>query len=69
MVQKQVPFIRKEIALCRNCGGVGMIEAKQGEQMLLTCPVCQGSGRVVKEYKGTVSISPYVKDPYEGCFP
>ena len=55
-------FDYKKVELCLNCQGEGYIIK---ERHKLECPVCRGSGRVVKRTRGTVEVEPYKADPYE----
>lgn len=53
----------KEIEVCRNCQGRG----KTLEYSLFhgrgdTCPVCEGSGRIIKTKTVIITIEPYASD-------
>lgn len=48
------PFHVEGIELCGACGGTGTDEITGW-----TCPVCEGTGRVHKVRKGTVTVEPY----------
>jgi hypothetical protein len=51
------------IDVCRNCGGTGLTsEASLFRDKGGTCPVCEGSGRVVKKKSVTLVIEPYECD-------
>lgn len=56
-----------KIEICRNCLGTGIVKPDKGffERMLdcphrtVTCPVCQGSGRVDKTTEITITVEPH----------
>lgn len=57
---KAKDFQVEQIQLCRNCQGEGMVPIAEGKtQLLATCPICQGSGRVRVIRKGVVNVEPY----------
>lgn len=47
------------VAICRTCSGTGMIENFTQPDGRMTCPQCEGSGRVVVSCKMMVDIRPY----------
>lgn len=54
MARKETKFNLEGVELCGNCHGTGVDEATGWK-----CPVCEGSGRVFKTRKGTVTVEPY----------
>lgn len=50
-------FEYKNVELCGNCHGTGVDENKH------KCPVCDGTGRIYKTRKGTVTVEPYKGQP------
>lgn len=47
-------FHLEYVELCGNCRGTGIDELTGW-----TCPICEGSGRVLKKREGVVTIEPY----------
>lgn len=62
MEVKAKTFRNERVDLCRHCQGVGFVNGGEGGQVLPTCPVCGGSGRVWKITEGTVTIKKYEDD-------
>ena len=66
-------FEYTKIEICRNCRGAGFVLGGYNAQVAPVCPVCEGSGRVAKHVKGTITVSAYCEpdntNPYEGCYP
>ncbi len=63
---KQKRYLNVTIALCRNCGGRGMVAVApaDGEPSVdsvveSVCPICQGSGRVKVRRDVTINVEPY----------
>lgn len=51
-----------KIALCRRCGGSGFLvklDEREENEIIETCPDCEGSGRVVVSAVMEITISPY----------
>lgn len=55
-----------KVALCRECRGSGHIEeppqeghCPERELRMITCPQCEGSGRVTVSCEMTLDIRPY----------
>lgn len=70
---KNRTFDYTKIEICRNCHGAGFVVGGYNAQVAPVCPVCKGSGRVMKHVNGSITITacsePDNTDPYEGCFP
>lgn len=47
------------VSICRTCSGTGMIESFNHPDGRMTCPQCEGSGRLVVSCQMTVDIRPY----------
>ncbi len=70
-------FRRQHVEICLACQGGGFAAAADGSSVMPVCPLCQGSGRVVKTWEGTVTIEAYAPEnqsahntnPWEDCFP
>lgn len=68
-------FRRQRVEICLACQGGGFAEAANDSSVMPVCPLCQGSGRVVKTWEGTVKIEAYMPDstancnPWDGCWP
>lgn len=64
---KQRTYNFSKIEICRNCQGSGIVKPDKGffERMLdcphrmVTCPVCQGSGRVDKTTEINITVEPH----------
>ncbi|WP_455670467.1 molecular chaperone DnaJ [Phocaeicola faecalis] len=51
-----------KVALCRYCGGRGYLvslDEREENEIIKTCPDCQGSGRVVVSAVMEVTVAPY----------
>lgn len=59
---KITPFTYIKIEICRNCKGAGFVPNGYNGQAQPVCPVCEGTGRIKKTNKGTVTIEPYSDD-------
>lgn len=69
-MNKRKEFAYDKIELCRNCGGAGTVETvrdyktfEAGGRDPKTCPICGGTGRILKRIEGTVEVSPYGTQP------
>ena len=55
--------VRKDpkIALCRKCHGIGLIQQKEADGVIILerCPQCEGSGRVIVSAVIDYDIRPY----------
>ena len=51
-------FEYKNVELCGNCHGTGWDETGKHR-----CPTCDGTGRIYKTRKGTVTVDPYRDGP------
>ena len=51
-------FEYKNVELCGNCHGTGWDETGKHR-----CPTCDGTGRIYKTRKGTVTVEPYKGQP------
>lgn len=58
-IMKNRTFDYTKIEICRNCRGAGFVVGGYNAQVAPVCPVCEGSGRVAKHVKGTITIEPY----------
>lgn len=57
---KETSFNYSKIALCGDCGGTGWVDdSSLLRKRKVKCLTCNGTGRVVKVHKGTVTIEPY----------
>ena len=58
-------YRKAPVELCRHCGGRGYVHDpgfcgdKLMEVSVVSCPVCDGRGRVWKVNAGTVKIEPF----------
>lgn len=55
-------YVTQYVDVCRNCRGVGTVDnlsCYTHSGALLTCPVCDGSGRVFIRKEISVKIEPY----------
>ena len=51
-----------KVALCRRCGGQGFLiklDEREENEFTLTCPDCEGSGRVWVSAVMEVTVDPY----------
>ncbi len=53
------------VALCRECGGSGVVISGRFIRKEEICPQCEGSGRVIVSSKTTLDIRPYKEQPVE----
>ena len=53
-VYKQIAYNSSRIDVCRNCGGIGTLHNETGYSV--TCPVCDGKGRVRRTTEGVLTI-------------
>lgn len=68
-MEKQKDYEFKGIEICRNCQGSGTVDpGKEWADAFLgrfskrasgQCPVCEGSGRVVKTRNISIKITPF----------
>lgn len=57
MAKKESKFNVEGVELCGSCHGTGIV--LDGFIEYKECPVCEGSGRIYKTRKGTVTVEPY----------
>ena len=48
-----------KVSLCRKCHGTGTVRAGALDEKIVTCPQCEGSGRVEVSCDMTLYIKPY----------
>lgn len=49
----------EKVALCQECGGTGSVETGRVLKRKETCPLCEGSGRVLVSGVTTLEIRAY----------
>lgn len=47
------------VEICRNCHGTGRTDENSLFRSKDRCPVCNGSGRVIKTITLTIDVKPY----------
>ncbi len=55
-------YVTQYVDVCRECKGLGGVEHRPdltARRMMVTCPVCQGSGRVFIRKEIKVTVEPY----------
>ncbi len=61
-MEKQKIYETNQIELCRNCSGKGNVLDSDFigyDTVLEKCPVCDGSGRIVKMKEIKVTVRPF----------
>ena len=66
-MEKQKDYEFKGIEICRNCPGSGTVDPLKDWGTFLNrfknpnvrCPICEGSGRVVKTRSISIKITPF----------
>ena len=61
-MEKQKDFCYDTVEICRNCQGRGTVEINPvfGTKKTEICPICEGTGRVLKHVEGNITVVPYV---------
>lgn len=59
---KKEVYKPEKIALCRECHGTGKVKSGRILKTSVSCPQCDGSGRVFVSCKMTLDIRPYQEE-------
>lgn len=61
-MEKVKEYEFENIEICRNCQGTGAVDSEGGlliKRHPEKCPVCDGSGRIVKNKTVVIKINPF----------
>lgn len=50
-------YDKETVEICRNCHGGGIVVDEAGRE--IECPVCDGSGMVIRQLDITITITPF----------